>query len=72
MTKYRIIKTEMEGKKVGLEVASDKQEADEILLRHWQKEKKQGNEPSPIQEGTFKCSGGHDEDYFYSIEEIDL
>lgn len=42
MTKYRIIKTEMEGKKVGLEVASDKQEADELLLRHWKNEKKEG------------------------------
>jgi hypothetical protein len=72
MTKYRIIRIEMEGKKVGLEVASDMQEAEELLKKHWKKEKANGNEPSPIQDGKFKCAGGHNEDYFYSIEEIDL
>ena len=71
MTKYRIKRIEISGEELNLEVASNMQEAEELLQRHFDKQKKAGNEPSPIEDRRFKCCDVN-KNYIFLIEEIDL
>ena len=72
MTKYRIKRIEMSGEEVNFEVATDIQEAEDLLQWHWEKQKKAGNEPTPIENHKFKCCGAETNNYIFLIEEIDL